>query len=148
MSTWLTTIVMNSANTILRRRSRHSLRVVDSLDGKQDNNAVLSTLSDPSPTPEEICRKWELANHIAVVSERLSPTMHRTLNCVTSVVLTLKKLQRALGVTVGTARVYLSRARARIKQELYKSSGRRTHPLIEVDPYTLSLVIEGRMIMS
>jgi RNA polymerase sigma factor (sigma-70 family) len=116
MSTWLTTIVMNS------------LRVVDSLDGKQDNNAVLSTLSDPSPTPEEICRKWELANHIAVVSERLSPTMHRTFELRYIHGFNVKETAEALGVTVGTARVYLSRARARIKQELYKSSGRRKHP--------------------
>jgi hypothetical protein len=74
--------------------------------------------------------------------------MHRTFELRYIHGFNVKETAEALGLTVGTARVYLSRARARIKQELYKSSGRRTHPLIEVDPYTLSLVIEGRMIMS
>lgn len=69
------------------------------------------------------------------------------LNCVTSMVLTLKKLQRrweslsarqestSQGLAPGSSRNYI---RVAVEEST----------LIEVDPYTLSLVIEGRMIMS
>jgi DNA-directed RNA polymerase specialized sigma24 family protein len=54
--------------------------------------------------------------------------MHRTFELRYIHGFNVKETAEALEVTVGTARVYLSRARARIKQELYKSSGRRKHP--------------------
>src|SRR5580704_12818189 len=64
MSTWLTTIVINSARMKLRRRLSPVQIALDETVGEQ-NISVVDTVSDTRPDPEEVYRKREIAETLA-----------------------------------------------------------------------------------
>jgi RNA polymerase sigma-70 factor (ECF subfamily) len=112
MTTWLTSIVTNSALTILRRRPRqpHS-----SLDERlaQDNNVPLSdTLVDVRPSPEDHCAMSESRRHLMQGVERLSPTLRRALQLRDFDGLTTIEAAQVLGVPTSTLKTRVTRARA------------------------------------
>jgi len=73
MSTWLTTIVINSARMKLRRRLTSVQLPLDETDGHQDL-PLENTLSGTRPGPEEAYRKREIAETLAQATSQLSPT--------------------------------------------------------------------------
>src|ERR1700739_3178331 len=60
MSTWLTTIVINSARMKLRRRLASVQLALDETDGQQDLS-LENTVSDTRPGPEEAYCRREIA---------------------------------------------------------------------------------------
>jgi hypothetical protein len=60
MSTWLTTIVINSARIKLRRRLSQVQLVLDEPCGEQ-NLSLADIVSDTRPDPEETHRKRQIA---------------------------------------------------------------------------------------
>jgi RNA polymerase sigma-70 factor (ECF subfamily) len=123
MSTWLTTIVINSARMIVRRRPRQLHIPLDGQDPEQDHHTCSETLSDHRPSPEEVCRTWELAELVAQLATRLSPTLRRTFQLRDVDGLSIREAAQALGVPDGTVKARLSRARANLKQLVQESFG-------------------------
>jgi DNA-directed RNA polymerase specialized sigma24 family protein len=77
MSTWLTTIVINSARMKLRRRLSQVQVALDEPWGEQ-NLSLANTLSDTRPDPEEAYRKRQIAKRLAhATSGSLSPAISR-----------------------------------------------------------------------
>src|SRR5580698_4199150 len=76
MSTWLTTIVINSARMKLRRRLTSVQLALDETDGQQD--LLEDIVSDTRPGPEETYRDREIAETLAQATSRLSPTLRTT----------------------------------------------------------------------
>src|ERR1700745_4391638 len=74
MSTWLTTIVINSARMKLRRRVAWVQLALDETDGQRDL-PLEDTVSDKRPGPEEAYREREIAETLARATSRLSPTL-------------------------------------------------------------------------
>src|SRR5262249_1872409 len=72
MSTWLTTIVINSVRMKLRRRLTSVQLASHENDEQQD--FLEDTVFDTRPNPEEVYRKREIAETVAHASSRLSPT--------------------------------------------------------------------------
>src|SRR6201993_5091029 len=70
MSTWLTTIVINSARMKLRRRLTSGQYALDETDGQPD--LLEEVVSDTRPGPEEAYRKREIAEELAHATLRLS----------------------------------------------------------------------------
>src|ERR1700678_3080465 len=62
ISTWGTAIVVNSARTQLRRRRSQPHGFPDELP-EQESDSLSTRLPDRRPTPEEECRRAELAEH-------------------------------------------------------------------------------------
>src|ERR1700674_4079294 len=60
MSTWLTTIVANSALTQLRRRPRQAHLSLDEPFGEEQEYRLSERLADRGPSPEDACRKSQL----------------------------------------------------------------------------------------
>lgn len=114
MSTWLTTIVINSARMKLRSRLR-SLYI--SLDSRERQNArrLDETLPDSRPTPEETCRREELKDRLIQLLTRLSPSLRRAFQLHALEGLSIRETARLLGVTAGAVKVRVSRARAKLK---------------------------------
>jgi RNA polymerase sigma-70 factor (ECF subfamily) len=123
MSTWLTAIVINSALMKLRRRPRQSHISLDAKDREQEHHAFSDTIRDHQPNPEEICRRWELAQWLAGLSRRLSPALRRTFQMRDVDGLSIRETARRLGVPHGTVKGRVARARAHLKQMVQESLG-------------------------
>jgi RNA polymerase sigma-70 factor (ECF subfamily) len=115
MSTWLTSIVKNSARMRLRRRSiRQSLSLDDRI-GKDQQYSVSEQLTYPGPSPEDECRNSEFTAHLADVLAHLSPALRKAFQLRDLDGLTISEAARVLGVKEGTLKAQLSRARAKIR---------------------------------
>lgn len=121
MSTWLTTIVINSARMKLRRRPRKLHIPLERQEGEHERIAIADTLSDHRPNPEEICRKEEFGQHIAQCSERLSPSLRETFQLRDVCGLTIRETAKVLEVPHGTVKARLARARADLKEKVRES---------------------------
>jgi RNA polymerase sigma-70 factor (ECF subfamily) len=122
MSTWLTTIVINSARMKLRRRLVSVQLALDETDGQQD--LLEDIVSDRQPDPEEAYRVREIAETLAHATSRLSPTLRTTFQLRDIDGLSIRETADLLGVPTGTVKARLARARVRLKEVIKKSSGK------------------------
>ena len=120
MSTWLTTIVINSARMKLRRRCP---QVQISLDEpcSEQNLSPADMVSDTRPDPEEVYRKRQIAETLAHATLRLSPTLRTTFRLRDVDGLSIRETAQFLGVPTGTVKARLARARMRLRQVIQKS---------------------------
>ena len=123
MSTWLTTIVINSARMRLRRRLRSVQLALDETDGEQD--LLEDTVSDTRPGPEEAYREREIAETLAQATSRLSPTLRTTFQLRDIHGLSIRETADLLGVPTGTVKARLARARLRLREAMGKGVGRK-----------------------
>jgi RNA polymerase sigma-70 factor (ECF subfamily) len=109
--TWLTVIVTNAARMQLRRRRGHL-----SLDEQQaeDGLTFSERLSDSRPGPEEVCSTFEAHDRLVNGIKQLSPTLRRAFQLRDIDGLTTKEAAFVLGVTEGTVKAQLARARAKL----------------------------------
>jgi len=124
MSTWLTTIVINSARMKLRRRLTSVILALDETDGQQD--LLEGIVSDTRPGPEEEYREREIAETLAHANSRLSPALRTTFQLRDVDGLSIRETADLLGVPTGTVKARLPRARARLREEMRKSIRRKT----------------------
>jgi RNA polymerase sigma-70 factor, ECF subfamily len=117
MSTWLTTIVINSARMKLRRRSSHAQVALDETAGEQ-NVSAKDMLADTGPDPEEVYRKREIEETLADATSRLTPTLRRTFQLRDVEGLSIRETAHLLGVPAGTVKARLARARVRLKKAI------------------------------
>ncbi|MFY9683434.1 MAG: sigma-70 family RNA polymerase sigma factor [Candidatus Sulfotelmatobacter sp.] len=121
MSTWLTSIVINSARMKLRQRST---RLHLALDQTNDQNFTLGEmLSDTRPGPEETYRNQEIAETLAHATSRLSPALLRTFQLRDLYGLSIRETAHLMGVPPGTVKARLARARMKLKELISKKSG-------------------------
>jgi RNA polymerase sigma-70 factor (ECF subfamily) len=121
MSTWLTSIVINSAGMKLRRRSRQASVPFDGQES--DAHRLAEVLSDSRPNPEEECRRAERAELVAHSFRTLSPTLRRTFQLRHMDGLSIRETADRLGIPEGTVKARVARARARLKQLVQKRLG-------------------------
>jgi RNA polymerase sigma-70 factor (ECF subfamily) len=120
MSTWLTTIVINSARMKLRRRSPQVQVALDEPSSEQ-NLSPADMVSDTRPDPEEVYRKRQIAETLADATLRLSPTLRTTFRLRDVDGLSVRETAHLLGVPTGTVKARLARARVRLRQVIKKS---------------------------
>ena len=115
LSTWLTTIVTNSALTQLRKRSRHVYVSLDEPVGEDRDFCVADGLADRGPSPEgeyiEAQRHTHLMNHVV----KLSPTLRRTIQLCDLDGRTTKEVAVMLGVPHATVKARVARGRAKLR---------------------------------
>jgi RNA polymerase sigma-70 factor (ECF subfamily) len=115
MSTWLTTIVINSARMKLRRRSPQVQVALDEPCSEQ-NLSPADMVSDTRPDPEEVYRKRQIAETLAHATLRLSPALRTTFRLRDIDGLSIRETAHLLGVPSGTVKARLARARMRLRQ--------------------------------
>ena len=123
MSTWLTSILINSARMKLRRRRRQLYISLDEKDQEQDDFSPSEVVPDHRLGPEDICRGWELTDLLVRLMKRLSPTLRRTLQLRAVDGLSIRETASVLRVPEGTAKARMSRARTRLKQMVQEHVG-------------------------
>jgi RNA polymerase sigma-70 factor (ECF subfamily) len=118
ISTWLTTIVINAARMKVRRRPRQTHIPLDQQDREHDHASLSEMLPDRRPSPEELCRSWELAERLAQASTELSPTLRGTFQLSEVDGLSTRETAQVLGIPHGTVKARVARARRKLKQLL------------------------------
>jgi RNA polymerase sigma-70 factor (ECF subfamily) len=116
MTTWLTTIVTNSALTKLRKRPRYPHISMDERIGHEQDHCVSDTLADGRPDPENEYIRSELHGHFLQFITELSPSLRKAIELRDLEGLTTSEAARVLGVTEGTVKAQVSRARSKLKQ--------------------------------
>src|SRR5437899_4562336 len=112
MSTWLTTIVINSALTQLRRRPRQIHTSLDERIGEEEQGYCLSErLADCKPSPEDECINSELYGHLMNLLEELPPASRCAFQLRDLDGLTTSEAAKILGVADVTVKAHVSRAR-------------------------------------
>jgi RNA polymerase sigma-70 factor (ECF subfamily) len=124
MSTWLTTIVINSARMKLRRRARQ-VHVALSDQSQDHDSVVLEMLRDRRPNPEEVSQSNELAERAERFSILISPTLRRTFQLRAINGLSIRDTAKILGVPNGTVKAQTARARGKLKLLMQNSVGRK-----------------------
>jgi RNA polymerase sigma-70 factor, ECF subfamily len=129
MSTWLTTIVINSARMKLRRRSRQVRVALDEPCGEQ-NLSLADIVSDTRPDPEEAYRKRQIAKALARATSRLSPTLRTTFQLRDVDGLSTCEAAHLLGVPAGTVKARLARARVRLRKIIRRTFREKRTPTV------------------
>lgn len=120
MSTWLTTIVINSARVKLRRRLSQAQIPLEETDG-EEHLSVADMVSDTGPDPEQAYCKREIAETVAHATSRLSPILRRTFQLRDIEGLSIRETAQLLGVPSGTVKAQLARARMSLTKVIKKN---------------------------
>jgi RNA polymerase sigma-70 factor (ECF subfamily) len=115
MSTWLTTIVINSARMKLCKRLASMQLALDEMDGREDL-MLENIVPDTRPGPEEAYRKREIAETLAHAISLLSPILRTTFRLRDVLGLSIRETADLLGVPTGTVKARLARARTRLRE--------------------------------
>jgi RNA polymerase sigma-70 factor (ECF subfamily) len=116
MTSWLTTIVTNSALTQLRRRPRHPHVSLDERLGEEQDHSVSERLRDARPSPEGDCIRSEMHSNLWQSVKELSPSLRKTIQLYYLDGLSTTEVAHSLGVPLGTVKARMSRARSQLKQ--------------------------------
>ena len=116
MSTWLTTIVINSARMKLRRRPRKVHVALSGQSRDHDSEQVFEMLRDHRPNPEEVTQRNELTEWAVRFTAKLSPTLRRTYQLRDVYGMSIRDTAKILGVPNGTVKAQVARARAKIRR--------------------------------
>src|ERR1700723_3097950 len=128
MSTWLTSIVTNSARAQLRRRPQQ-IHLPEGEPRQPGGYPLSERLPDRGPNSEEACRGSELAEHLTQLAAQLSPTLRRAFQLRDLDGLSIREMTETLGVTEGTAKARIIRARAKLRRLMWKRlSGDHGYP--------------------
>ena len=115
MSTWLGSIVHNSARMQLRRRLRHVHVSLHEPSGEAEENSALQRLTDRGPSPEDECRNGELSRRLTHFQAQLTPTLRLTFQLRDVAGLSIRETARILGVPHGTVKAQTARARKKLR---------------------------------
>jgi len=116
MTTWLTSIVTNSALTLIRRRPRQPHSSLDEPLAQGQEQAVSERLVDVRLSPEDECAKTELHERLGHFVAQLSPTFRQAIQLRDFDELTTSEAAQLLGVQETTIKTRVSRARSELKR--------------------------------
>jgi len=116
MATWLTAIVTNSALTQLRRRPRQPHVSLDERVDEEQDYCVSDRLADAKPSPERECIGSELHGYLMQFVTELSPSLRKVIQLRHMDGLTTGEAAQILGLSEGTVKAQVSRARTKLKR--------------------------------
>jgi RNA polymerase sigma-70 factor (ECF subfamily) len=116
MTTWLTSIVTNSALTQLRRRPRHPHISLDERLTDGDDYCVSDVLADVRPSPENEFISSESHGRLMHFVTELSPPMRKVIQLHDLEGLTSNEIASLLGVPLATVKTRVSRGRSKLKR--------------------------------
>jgi len=124
MSTWVTSIVINSSRMKLRKRSACIHLSLDEPRG--DDFRLAEVIRDTRPGPEAEYRKREMAEMLTDAVARLSPILRRTFELRDVRGLSIREAAHLMEVPSGTVKARLARARKRLRKAMVSAYGKKT----------------------
>src|SRR5215470_7952840 len=125
MSTWVTTIVINSARMKLRRRPRKVHVALSDQCQDYGREQVLEMLRDRRPNPEEVSQRNELAERAMRFMIQISPTLRKTFQLRDVYGLSIRDTAKILGIPNSTVKAHTAKTRAKLKLLMQNSVGRK-----------------------
>ena len=122
-SSWLTRIALNAAFMRLRSSRRRTETSLDEMF--QRDTAARLQVVEARPNPEQECSLKEARVALAKAIDRLGPLYAEVLHLLHVQELSAKEAARILGVSVGTVKSRLHRARSRLTRHLRPMLARR-----------------------
>ena len=116
MSTWLTRIVINSARGQMRKRSRKNHVSIDAPPPEGEAYPILERLADRGLSPEEACRRSDLALHASKLAQKLSPNLRKAFQLRDLEGKTIREMTDTLEASAGAVKSRVSRARAELRR--------------------------------
>jgi RNA polymerase sigma-70 factor (ECF subfamily) len=116
MTTWLTTIVTNSALSQLRRRPRTPHVSLDERLGGEQDYFLSDRLADVRPSPEGEYIRSEMHGNLMQSVMELSPSLRKTIQLFYLDGLSTREVAHVLGVPQGTVKARMFRARSQLKR--------------------------------
>lgn len=132
MSTWLTTIVINSSLAVVRKRLRRKYMV--EVHSEQDGPPC-ERIVDGRPDPEEVYQRGQAAHRLDGFVEQLSPILRRTFQLREVDCLSTYETARILDVSENVVKSRLSRARSKLKLYLDESKMRDSPHNVSKQPW-------------
>jgi RNA polymerase sigma-70 factor (ECF subfamily) len=126
MTTWLTTIVTNSALSYLRKRPRQPHASLDEPLPHDAGSCLSDSLMDVRRGPEDECALSELNHHLMQFMAELSPSFREAIQLRDFDELTTSEAAGVLGVPESTIKTRVSRARLQLKRHAKLSLTRKT----------------------
>jgi RNA polymerase sigma-70 factor, ECF subfamily len=125
--TWLTRIVMNASLMKLRRKRAHVMVSINQENPIEGGEALEKLLQYPGPDPEQICAQSEtvkiLERHVEGLPHRMQTALKLRAYCE----LSTREAAEAAGMTPGSVKSNLFRARAQLSRVLNESAGKAGH---------------------
>jgi RNA polymerase sigma-70 factor, ECF subfamily len=118
LSTWLTRIVVNAALMRLRSLRAHAREPIDEPIAQQGGVRFSDLLVDGRPNPEEVCLRREQRRILNEGLKVLSRTHRRALLLHDLHGMTSKEAGQVLGLSEGTVKSQVHRARRRLSQQV------------------------------
>ncbi|MGE5204136.1 MAG: RNA polymerase sigma factor [Chlamydiota bacterium] len=116
-STWLIRIAVNEALGRIRHQKKFPVAPLELTTG--DDEAVFELqIASPAATPEEQCSEGELRRALARAVHRLRPRLRAVFVLRDVQGMSAQEAAEILGITVGTVKARLFRARQRMRQML------------------------------
>jgi RNA polymerase sigma-70 factor (ECF subfamily) len=141
MTTWITSIVTNSALTHLRRRPRQPHSSLDEPLAHDQNSCMSDKLADVRLSPEDEFAMTESHEHLMQAIEKLSPIYRKVIQLRVFDRLTTRETARILGMSESTIKSRVLRARSQLKR--YATPGpKRTTLLAKIQGLTSSSMSE------
>jgi RNA polymerase sigma-70 factor, ECF subfamily len=148
MSTWVTSIVINSSRMKLRKRSASIQLSLDEVRG--DDFPLAEVIPDTRPGPEAEYSERETTEMLTDAITRLSPILRRTFELRDIRGLSIREASHLLGVPSGTVKARLARARKRLRKAMVSAYGKKTRcqmqsmpGLFRQDPSTHTVSVES-----
>jgi RNA polymerase sigma-70 factor (ECF subfamily) len=116
MSTWLTSVVINSTLTTLRRRPRQIHTSLDERLGEDQKYRISEGLADCRPSPEDECVESDLHGRLVQFVAQLSPSLRKAYQLRDLDGLTTSETARILGLREVTVKAQVSRARTELRR--------------------------------
>jgi RNA polymerase sigma-70 factor (ECF subfamily) len=118
-STWLFSIIRNSALAKLRKQRAHPSVSIDDQDSEEDTEFGASELAaDPRPDPERSCAQAELSYRFARTLEGLPPSYRAIIRLCDFEGFSGKEAAQRLGLTVSALKAQHHRARLAIRESM------------------------------
>jgi RNA polymerase sigma-70 factor (ECF subfamily) len=123
-STWLTSIVTNTAGMKLRQHLRHEMV---SLDQNQENDGATfaNKLKDSRPNPETICGQREMGETLHQALAQLSPKLREAIQMRDLDGFSTQEAANALKISTNALKSRLTRGRANLSLLLNEVTGKR-----------------------
>ena len=116
MTTWLTRIVINSARGQMRKRSRAHHVSIDESPREGEAYRILESTADRRLSPEEACRRSDLALHATKLAQKLSPSLREAFQLRDLEGKTIREMTDTLEASAGAVKSRVSRARAELRR--------------------------------
>jgi RNA polymerase sigma-70 factor (ECF subfamily) len=124
LSTWLTSIVTNTAGMKLRQHSRHETVSLD-LHHENDGAKLANELRDVRPNPETICAQTERDESLRQALAQLSPKLRDAIQMRDLDGFSTQEAANALGISTNALKSRLARGRANLSLLLNEVIGKR-----------------------